>query len=82
MGGELLVNMTIKDVQDIAKANGERFQNLSYNLGTYNGKMQEIISYSQLVDHLKATVNEENETNDDLYMLRAPNGVILIKIDL
>ena len=36
-----------------------------------NGKVEEIISYSQLGDHLEATANEENETNDGLYKLRA-----------
>ena len=35
--------------------------------------MEEIISHSKLVDHLEATANEENETNDDLYKLRALN---------
>ena len=36
--------------------------------------MEEIISYSQLVDHLEAIANEENETNDVLYKLRALFG--------
>ena len=36
--------------------------------------MEEIIYYSQLVDHQEAAANEENETNDDLYKLRALIG--------
>ena len=69
-----MTNVTIKGVEDIKKADGERFQNLSYNLGTGNGKVEEIISYSQPVNHLEAAANEENETNDNLYRLRALIG--------
>ena len=36
--------------------------------------MEEIIYYSQLVDHQEAAANEENEINDDLYKFRALNG--------
>ena len=36
--------------------------------------MEEILSYSQLVDHLKAAVNEDNEISDDLYKFRALIG--------
>ena len=73
-GERLLANVVIKVVEDIEKVDGERLQNLSYNLGTGNGKVEEIISYSQLVDHLEATANEENKRNDDLYKLRALIG--------
>ena len=69
-----MAKVAIKVVEDIEKADLERFRNLSYNLATGNGKVEEIISYSQLVDHLEATANEENETNDDLYKLRALIG--------
>ena len=31
-------------------------------------------SHSQLVDHLEAAANEDNEISDDLYRLRALNG--------
>ena len=70
-GERLLAKVTMKLVEAIEKADGERFQNLSYILSTDNGKVEEIISYSELVDHQEAAVNEENETNDDLYKLRA-----------
>ena len=73
-GERLLAKVTIKVVEAIEKADGERFQKLSYNLGTGNSKVEEIISYSQLVDHLEATANKENKTNDDLYKLRALIG--------
>ena len=73
-GERLRAKVTIKEVEAIEKADEERFQNLSYILDTDNGKMEEIISYRQLLDHLEATSNEENETNDDLYKLRALIG--------
>ena len=66
--------MIIKVVEDIEKADWERFQNLSYVLGTGSGKVEEIICYSQHVDHLEATANEENKSNDDLYKFRALIG--------
>ena len=36
--------------------------------------MEELISYNQLVEHLEATVNEDNEISDDLYKFRALIG--------
>ena len=67
-------------VEVIKKADGERVQKLNYILGIANGKMEEIISYSQLVDHLLAAddpvtcANEDNEISDDLYKFRALIG--------
>ena len=69
-----MAEVTIKVVEAIEKADGETFQNLSYILGTVNGKVEEIISYSQLVGHLEATATEGIKTNDDLYNLRALIG--------
>ena len=54
-------------VEVIEEAEGERVQKLSYNLGIGNGKVEEIISYNQLVDHLEAAANEDNEISDDLF---------------
>ena len=48
-------------------------QNLSYILGIDNGKMEEIITYSQLADHLEEA-NEDNGISDDLYKFRALIG--------
>ena len=42
-------------------------------LGIDNGKMEEIILYSQLMDHLEAA-NEDNKISDDLYKFRALIG--------
>ena len=39
-----------------------------------NVKSDEIISYNQLVDHLEAAANEDNEISDDLFKFRALIG--------
>ena len=67
-GERLRAKVTRKVVEDIEKADGERVQKLSYILGIGNGKMEELISYNQLVDHLEAEANEDNEINDDLFI--------------
>ena len=59
---------------NLEKADGERVQNLCYILGIGNGKLEEIISYTQLEDHLEAAANEDNEISDDLYKFRALIG--------
>ena len=72
--GEIKSKVTRKVVEVIEKTDGERVKNLSYILGIDNGKVEEIISYSQLVDHLEAAVNEDNEISDDLYKFRTLIG--------
>ena len=61
-------------VEDIEKADGERVQELSYILGIGNGKVEELVSYNQLVDHLEAAANEDNEISDDLFKFIALIG--------
>ena len=73
-GERLRAKVTRKVVEDIEKADGERVQKLSYILGIGYGKVEELISYNQLVDHLEAAANEDNEINDDLFKFRALIG--------
>ena len=73
-GERLRAKVTRKVVEDIEKADGERVQTLSYILGIWNGKVEELISYNQLVDHLESPANEDNEINDDLFKFRALIG--------
>ena len=73
-GERLRAKVTRKVVEVIEKADGERVQSLSYILGFGNGKLEEIISNNQLVDHLEAAANEDNEISDDLYKFRALIG--------
>ena len=73
-GERLRAKVTRKVVEVIKKTDGERVQNLSYILGIGNGKVEEIISYNQLVDHLEAAANEDNKISEDLYKFRALIG--------
>ena len=73
-GERLMTNITRKVFEVIKKGNGEKVQKLRYILGFNNGKMEEIISYHQLVDHLEAASNEDNENNNDLFKFRALIG--------
>ena len=73
-GERLRAKLTRKVVEAIEKADGERVQKLSCILGIGNGKLEEIISYNQLVDHLEAAANEDNEISDDLFKFRALIG--------
>ena len=61
-------------VEAIEKADGEKVQELSYILGVGNGKVEELISYNQLVNHLESAANEDNEISDDLFKFRALIG--------
>ena len=56
-GERLRAKVTRKVVEDIEQADGERVQRLSFILGIGNDKLEDIISYNQLVDHLKAAAN-------------------------
>ena len=73
-GERLRAKVTRKVVEVIEKADGERVLELSYILDIGNGKVEDIISYNQLVDHLEAAANEDNEISDDLYKFRALIG--------
>ena len=73
-GERLRAKVTRKVVEDIEKTDGERVQKLSYILSIGNGKVEELICYIQLVDHLEAAANEDNEISDDLFKFRAIIG--------
>ena len=60
--------------EDIEQADGERVQKLGFTLGIGNGKLEEIISYNQFVDHLEAAANDDNKIRDDLFKFRALIG--------
>ena len=73
-GESLQAKVTRKVVEDIEQAEGERVQKLSFILCIGNGKLEEIISYNQLVDHLETAANDDNEISDDLFKFRALIG--------
>ena len=71
---EAKAQVTRKVVEDIEQADGERVQKLSFILGVGNGKLEEMISYNQLGDHLEAASNDDDEISDDLFKFRALIG--------
>ena len=73
-GERLRAKVARKVVEDIEQADGDRDQNLSLILGIGNGKLEEIISYNLLADHLEAAANDDNKISDDLFKFRALMG--------
>ena len=73
-GERLRAKVTRKVVEDIEQADGGRVQKLSFILGLGNGKLEEIISYNQFVDHLEAAANDDKKISDDLFKFRALIG--------
>ena len=73
-GETLRARVTRNVVEVTEKADWERVEKFSYILGIGNGKLDKITPCNQLVDHLDAAVNEENEINDVLYKFRALIG--------
>ena len=61
-------------VEVIEETDKEIVQKLSCVLCIENGKVEELTSYRQLLDHLEAAANENNEISDDLYKFRALIG--------
>ena len=73
-GERLRAKVTRKVVEDIEQADEARVQKLSFILGIGNGKLEEIISYNQLVDHLEAGAKDDNKISDDRFKFRALIG--------
>ena len=73
-GERLRAKVTRKVVEDIEQADGERVQKFSFILSIGNRKLEEIISYNQLVDHLEAAANDDNDISDDLFKFRSLIG--------
>ena len=69
-----MAKVTRAVVEGIEQADGKRVQNLSFILCIGNGKLEEIISYNQLVDYLEAAADDDNEISDDLLKLTALIG--------
>ena len=62
--------VTRKVVEIINQENGHRIENINFILDIGNGKIEELISYNQLLHHLEATQDNELE----LFKFRAIIG--------
>ena len=55
----------------IDQENGHRIENLNFIIDFSNGKVEELISYNQLLDHLETAQNNYLGVDEELFKFRA-----------
>ena len=66
--------VTRQVVQIIDQHNGQRVENINFILDIGNGKVEELISYNQLLEHLENAQDNDMGMDQELYMFRAIIG--------
>ena len=66
--------ITRKVVEIIGHENGHRRENINCNLDISNGKVEELISYSQLLEHLETAQDNELGMDQECFKFRAIIG--------
>ena len=66
--------VTRQVVEIIDQDNGQRIENINFILDIGNGKVEELISYNQLLEHLGNTQNHDMGMDQELYRFRAIIG--------
>ena len=66
--------VTRQVVEIIDQDNGQRIENVNFNLDTGNGKVEELISYNQLLEHLENSQDHGISMDQELYRFRAIIG--------
>ena len=66
--------MTKKVVQEIEAEDGNRIPNINFILDISEGKVEELITYNQLLDHLERAEQQDNSIDQELYKFRAIIG--------
>ena len=61
-------------VEIIDQDNGQRIENINFILDIGNGKVEELISYNQLLEHLENAQNHDMGMDQELYRFRAIIG--------
>ena len=61
-------------VEIIDQDNGQRIENINFILDIGNGKVEELISYNQLLEHLENAQDHDMGMDQDLYRFRAIIG--------
>ena len=73
--GEMLrAKVTKKVVEEIEAEDANRIPNINFILDIGEGKVEEIITYNQLLDHLEQAEKEDNFMDQELYKFRAIIG--------
>ena len=66
--------VTRQVVEIIDQDNGQRIDNITFILDIGNGKVEELISYNQLLEHLENAQDHDMGMNQELYRFRAIIG--------
>ena len=66
------VNRNVVDIID--QDNSRRVENINFILGIANGKVEELISYNQLLEHLEDVQDNDMGMDQELYKFRAIIG--------
>ena len=67
-------NVTRKVVEIIDQENGHRVENINFILDISNGKVEELISYNQLLEHLETAQTNDLGIDQRLFKFRAIIG--------
>ena len=70
-GERLRAKVTKKVVEEIEAADGNRIPNINFILDIGEGKVEELITYNQPLDHLEQAVEQDNSMDQVLYRFRA-----------
>ena len=73
-GERLRAKVTKKVVEEIEPADGNRIPNINFRLDIGEGKVEELITYNQLLDHLEQADEQDNSMDEELYRFRAIIG--------
>ena len=73
-GERLRAKVTKKVVEEIEAADGNRIPKINFILDIGEGKVEELITYNQLLDHLEQADEQDNSMDQDLYRVRALIG--------
>ena len=72
--GKAKSQITPKVVEEIEAADYNRIQNINFILDIGEGKVVELITDNQLLDHLEQAEEQDNSVDQELYRFRAIIG--------
>ena len=73
-GERLRAKVTKKVVEEIEAEDGNRIPNINFIFDIGEGKVEELITYNQLLDHLEQADEQDNSMDQELYRFRAIIG--------
>ena len=74
IGERLRAKVTKKVVEEIEAADGNRIPNINFILDIGEGKVEELITYNQLLDHSEQADEQDNSMDQERYRFRAIIG--------